>query len=157
MRIALYQPDIPQNAGAIFRLAACLGIAVDVIEPCGFVLDDRRLRRVAMDYSEQAEIIRHPSWENYIDRRATSRVVLLTTSGTTPHVDFTFKPSDTLLLGRESAGVPDSIHAAADARLVVPMADGARSLNIIAATAMVLGEALRQTAGYSKLPERSDT
>ena len=151
MRIALYQPDIPQNAGAIFRLAACLGIVVDVIEPCGFVLDDRRLRRVAMDYGGQVEITRHSSWENYADGRADGRVVLLTTRGATSHIDFAYQPSDTLLLGRESAGVPDSIHAAADARLIVPMADGARSLNVVTATAMVLGEALRQTGGFSEL------
>lgn len=157
MRIALYQPDIPQNAGAIFRLAACLGIPVDVIEPCGFVLDDRRLRRVAMDYGGQAEIVRHPSWETYTDRRAEGRVVLLTTAGATSHIDFAYQPSDTLLLGRESAGVPDSLHAAADARLIVPMADGARSLNVVTATAMVLGEALRQTGGYSELSKQADT
>jgi tRNA (cytidine/uridine-2'-O-)-methyltransferase len=158
MRIALYQPDIPQNAGAIFRLAACLGIAVDVIEPCGFVLDDRRLRRVAMDYGGQAETVRHPSWKTYTGRRSDTdrradgdeigRIVLLTTSGATPYTEFTFEASDTLLLGRESAGVPDSVHTAADARLIVPMADGARSLNVVTATAMVLGEALRQTGGF---------
>lgn len=177
MRIALYQPDIPQNAGAIFRLAACLGIPVDVIEPCGFVLDDRRLRRVAMDYGGQAEIVRHASWKKYTDSRAEAdgraetdgraggradgdvigRVVLLTTSGTTPYTDFTFETSDTLLLGRESAGVPDSVHSAADARLIVPMADGARSLNVVTATALVLGEALRQTGGFSELTEQAGT
>jgi len=167
MRIALYQPDIPQNAGAIFRLAACLGIPVDVIEPCGFVLDDRRLRRVAMDYGGQAEIVRHPSWDIYkgsradTDRRADGdaigRIVLLTTSGATPYTEFTFEASDTLLLGRESAGVPDSVHTAADARLIVPMADGARSLNVVTATAMVLGEALRQTGGFSEQAEQAET
>ena len=157
MRIALYQPDIPQNAGAIFRLAACLGIPVDVIEPCGFVLDDRRLRRVAMDYGGQAEIARHVSWEAYTASRAQDRIVLLTTSGATPYTDFTFGPSDTVLLGRESAGVPDSVHAAADARLIVPMAPGARSLNVVTVAAMVLGEALRQTGGYSELPEQGET
>lgn len=160
MRIALYQPDIPQNAGAVFRLAACLGIAVDVIEPCGFVLDDRRLRRVAMDYGGQAEICRHTSWEKYSNGRtdggSTGRVVLLTTSGATPYTDFAFQPSDTLLLGRESAGVPDSVHAAVDARLIVPMAIGARSLNVVTATAMVLGEALRQTGGYTEFLEQAD-
>lgn len=157
MRIALYQPDIPQNAGAIFRLAACLGIPVDVIEPCGFVLDDRRLRRVAMDYGGQAEIIRHASWNTYSGARAAGRVVLLTTSGAIRFTDFIFEPSDTLLLGRESAGVPDSVHQAADARLIVPMAPGARSLNVVTAAAMVLGEALRQTGGYSELPEQGET
>lgn len=157
MRIALYQPDIPQNAGAIFRLAACLGIAVDVIEPCGFVLDDRRLRRVAMDYGGQTEITRHASWETYGKGRGEGRIVLLTTSGGTSHIDFAYDASDTLLLGRESAGVPESVHASADARLIVPMAEGARSLNVVTATAMVLGEALRQTAGYSELSKQADT
>ena len=157
MRIALYQPDIPQNTGAIFRLAACLGIAVDVIEPCGFVLDDRRLRRVAMDYGGQAEIVRHASWNTYSGARAAGRVVLLTTSGATPYTDFVFEPSDTLLLGRESACVPDSVHAAADARLIVPMAPGARALNVVTAAAMVLGEALRQNGGYSELTEQGGT
>lgn len=160
MRIALYQPDIPQNAGAIFRLAACLGLPVDVIEPCGFVLDDRRLRRVAMDYGGQAEIVRHATWDKYYAARTTrpagGRVVLLTTHGATPHIDFAFHPSDTLLLGRESAGVPESVHTAADARLIVPMANGARSLNVVTATAMVLGEALRQTGGFSELSEQAD-
>lgn len=157
MRIALYQPDIPQNTGAIFRLAACLGIPVDVIEPCGFVLDDRRLRRVAMDYGGQAEIVRHASWNIYSEARAAGRLVLLTTGGAMRYTDFTFEPSDTLLLGRESAGVPDSVHQAADARLIVPMAPGARSLNVVTAAAMVLGEALRQTGGYSELPEQGET
>ena len=157
MRIALYQPDIPQNAGAIFRLAACLGVCVDVIEPCGFVLDDRRLRRVAMDYGGQAEIVRHTSWERYADTRAPDRIVLLTTGGATSHIDFAFDPSDTLLLGRESAGVPETIHAAADARLIVPMADGARSLNVVTAASIVLGEALRQTGGFTELSEQADT
>ena len=156
MRIALYQPDIPQNTGAIFRLSACLGIPVDVIEPCGFVLNDRRLRRVAMDYGGQAEIVRHSSWQTFADARAPDRMVLLTTNGTKPYIDFAFEPSDTLLLGRESVGVPDSVHDAADARLIVPMAEGARSLNIVTATAMVLGEALRQTGGYTELAEQAN-
>jgi tRNA (cytidine/uridine-2'-O-)-methyltransferase len=155
MRIALYQPDIPQNAGAVFRLSACLGIPVDIIEPCGFVLDDRRLRRVAMDYGGQAEIVRHPSWEMYKDARAPGRMVLLTTGGRMPFTDFTFAPSDTLLLGRESAGVPEAVHNGADARLIVPMADGARSLNVVTATAMVLGEALRQTGGFTELAKQA--
>ena len=156
MRIALYQPDIPQNTGAIFRLSACLGNAVDVIEPCGFVLDDRRLRRVAMDYGGQAEIVRHPSWETYKNARAPGRMVLLTTGGTIPYTEFTFEPKDTLLLGRESAGVPDSVHAGAEARLIVPMAEGARSLNVLTAISMVLGEALRQTGGFTELTKQAD-
>jgi len=149
MRIALFEPDIPQNAGAIFRLAACLGVPVDIIEPCGFVLDDRRLRRVAMDYGGQADIVRHTSWTAYAGARTNSRTILLTTAGVTPYSEFRFHPDDTLLLGRESAGVPDDIHHAVDARLIVPMAEGARSLNVVTAAAMVLGEALRQTGGFA--------
>ncbi len=155
MRIALFEPDIPQNAGAIFRLAACLGVPVDVIEPCGFVLDDRRLKRVAMDYGALAEIVRHDSWRAFAEKRAPGRVVLLTTKGDAVYSDFAFETSDTLLLGRESAGVPEAVHAAADARLIVPMAPGARSLNVVTAAAIVLGEALRQTGGFDAIREQA--
>lgn len=148
MRIALYQPDIPQNAGAVFRLGACLNVPVDVIEPCGFVLDDRRVKRVAMDYGAQAEIERHASWEAWRSERAGMRTLLLTTQGTDRYTDFAFDASDVLLLGRESAGVPAGVHDDADARLIVPMAAGARSLNVVTAAAMVLGEAMRQTGGF---------
>jgi tRNA (cytidine/uridine-2'-O-)-methyltransferase len=154
MRIALYEPDIPQNAGAIFRLAACLGVPVDVIEPCGFVLDDRRLKRVSMDYGARAEVARHDSWRAFGEKRGTGRLVLLTTKGDAAHTDFAFEESDTLLLGRESAGVPDAVHNAADARLIVPMAAGARSLNVVTAAAIVLGEALRQTNSFADLTAR---
>lgn len=160
MRIALYEPDIPQNAGALFRLAACLGVAADVIEPCGFVLDDRRLRRVAMDYGPLAEVVRHASWEAFRRDRAPGRLVLLTTRADTFFSDFSFRPDDTLLLGRESAGVPSDVHDAADARLIVPMTPGARSLNVVTAAAIVLGEALRQTGGFTSIgnstSERTD-
>ena len=159
MRIALFEPDIPQNAGAVFRLAACLGVPVDVIEPCGFLLDDRRLRRVAMDYGAQTDILRHASWRSYCEVRAAARepgrLVLLTTGADTPYMSFAFDPSDTLLLGRESAGVPEAVHAVADARLIVPMTPGARSLNVVTAAAMVLGEALRQTGGFPETSERT--
>lgn len=150
MRIALFQPDIPQNAGAIFRLGACLNVAVDVIEPCGFVLDDRRLKRVAMDYGAQVEVERHASWEAWQAVRDGARAVLLTTKGDVSYTDFAFERDDILLLGRESAGVPDSVHDAVDARLIVPMATGARSLNVVTAAAMVIGEALRQTGGLDQ-------
>lgn len=156
MRIALYQPDIPQNAGAFFRLGACLGVPVDVIEPSGFVLDDRRLRRVSMDYGAQADIVRHPSWSAYCREREAGRIILLTTAGDTPFTEFEFQPTDTLLLGRESAGVPDNVHAAADARLIVPMASGARSLNVVTAAAIVLGEALRQIDGFANIEPLSE-
>lgn len=157
MRIALYEPDIPQNAGALFRLAACLGVAADVIEPCGFVLDDRRLRRVAMDYGPLAEIARHSSWDAFRQDRAPGRLVLLTTRGDTSFADFAFRADDTLLLGRESAGVPGHVHDAADARLIVPMTKGARSLNVVTAAAIVLGEALRQTGGFASIGRQAGT
>ncbi|MEE2998254.1 MAG: tRNA (cytidine(34)-2'-O)-methyltransferase [Pseudomonadota bacterium] len=150
MRIALFQPDIPQNAGAVFRLGTCLRIPIDIIEPCGFILDDRRLKRVAMDYGAGTDIERHASWEAWKTARNSSRIVLLTTQGTDLYTDFNFQDSDTLLLGRESAGVPEEVHAAADARLIVPMAPGARSLNVVTAAALVVGEALRQTEGFDK-------
>ncbi len=152
MRLALYQPDIPQNAGTILRLGACLGIPVDIIEPCGFLLDDRRLRRAGLDYVARAAMIRHRSWSAYQKARGSGgppgRLLLLTTSGPVPYSDFAFAPSDTLLVGRESAGVPEEVHAAADARLAVPMRPGLRSLNVALAAAMVLGEALRQTRQF---------
>ncbi len=146
MRLALYQPDIPQNTGAIMRLAACLGVALDLIEPAGFLLGDRRLKRAGMDYLALLDLTRHRSWAAFLERRPRQhRLILLTTRGPVPYHRFVFEPDDILLLGRESAGVPDDVHAAADARLRVPMRDGARSLNVALAAAMVLGEALRQT------------
>ena len=149
MRLALYQPDIPQNTGAILRLAACFGLAVDVIEPCGFALDDRRLRRAGMDYLEQVELQRHRSWDAYQSARAgnAGRLILLTTKGAMPHIDCRFEVADSLLLGRESAGVPDEVHAAADLRIRIPMRAGLRSLNVAMAAAIVAGEAMRQL-GY---------
>ena len=156
MRIIMYQPDIPQNAGTLFRLAACLGLAVEVIEPCGFLLDDRRLRRAGMDYIEGLSLLRHRSWPAFAAARADTpgRLVLLTTAATLPYTAFAFAPDDALLLGRESAGVPDEVHAAADARVVVPMRPPARSLNVAVAAAMVLGEALRQTGQFPALETR---
>ncbi|MGP1255020.1 MAG: tRNA (cytidine(34)-2'-O)-methyltransferase [Kiloniellales bacterium] len=147
MKLILYQPDIPQNAGTLLRLSACLGVAVEVIEPCGFVWDDRRLRRAGMDYLAGVELTRHRSWEAYSELRHAKgeRLVLLTTRGDRSYTDFAFAPGDALLLGRESAGVPQDVHAAADARLRIPLRQGQRSLNVAVAGAMVLGEALRQT------------
>jgi tRNA (cytidine/uridine-2'-O-)-methyltransferase len=151
MRLALYQPDIPQNTGAILRLAACFGLPVDVIEPCGFAFDDRRLRRAGMDYLEHVELRRHRSWEGYLAARAgtAGRLVLLTTRGAIPHTEYRFDASDALLLGRESAGVPEEVHAAADLRLRIPMRAGLRSLNVAMAGAIVAGEAMRQL-GFPK-------
>lgn len=148
MRLALYQPDIPQNAGTILRLAACLGVAVDVIGPAGFDMSDRNLRRAGLDYLNHVEIARHRSFEAYRTQRS-GRLVLLTSAGDTAYTDFGFVHDDTLLLGRESAGVPESVHAIADARLRIPMRTGLRSLNIAVAAGIVLGEALRQTGAGS--------
>lgn len=148
MRLALYEPDIPQNAGALLRLGACLGVPVDLIEPCGFLLDDRRLRRSGMDYLDAVDMARHASWAAYLAARPPGRLVLLTTRGSIAYHRFAYRGDDTLLLGRESAGVPESVHRAADARLAVPLQPGLRSLNVALAAAIVLGEALRQTDGF---------
>jgi tRNA (cytidine/uridine-2'-O-)-methyltransferase len=145
MRLALFEPDIPQNAGALLRLGACLGVALDIIEPAGFVLDDRRLKRAGLDYIPRASWTRHDSWARFLAARGPGRLVLLTVRAPMPYHCFAFRSDDTLLLGRESAGVPDSVHEAVDARLKVPMRPGERSLNVALAAALVLGEALRQT------------
>jgi len=148
MRLALYQPDIPQNTGAMLRLAACLGIGVDLIESCGFVWSDRRLRRAGMDYLEGVALTRHRSWAAYQAGRGAGRLVLLTPRADMAYSAFAFRDSDSLLVGQESAGAPDDVHAAADARVAIPMTAGTRSLNVALAAAMVLGEALRQTAAF---------
>jgi tRNA (cytidine/uridine-2'-O-)-methyltransferase len=145
MRLALYEPDIPQNTGAILRLCACLGVAVDLIEPFGFVWDDRHLKRAGMDYLDQVTLTRHRSWDAFAAAPKAGRLVLLTTHATLPYHRFAFRADDTLLLGRESAGVPEAVHRAADARLVIPLRPGLRSLNVASAAALALGEALRQT------------
>lgn len=152
MRIALFQPDIPQNTGTILRLAACFGIDADIIEPAGFPVTDRAFRRAGMDYLDRVRIVRHPSWTAFAEAREPGRrLVLATTRGATPHHAFRFAPGDTILLGRESAGVPDEVHAAADARIGIPMVAGMRSLNVALAAAILLGEALRQTKGFPPL------
>lgn len=147
MRLVLYQPDIPQNAGAMMRLAACLGVGLDIVEPCGFLLDDRRLKRAGMDYLDALDRRRWPSWPIYRDARHEGRLVLLTTAAAIPYTAFMFRPDDRLMVGRESAGVPEDVHDAADARLVIPLRPGFRSLNVALAAAMALGEAWRQLAG----------
>lgn len=144
MRLALFEPDIPQNTGAILRLCACLGVAADLIEPFGFVWDDRHLKRAGMDYLDYVALTRHASWRAFRGVPK-GRLILLTTHGTRPYHRFDFAAEDTLLLGRESAGVPAEVHAAADARIAIPMRPGLRSINVALAAAMVLGEALRQT------------
>lgn len=148
MRMALYQPDIPGNAGAMMRTAACLGVGCDVIGPLGFQLSDRKLRRAGMDYLEGLEMTAHDSWAAFLAGRDAGRLVLLTTRAETLYSEFTFLADDILLVGQETAGVPDAVLEAADARVRVPMAEGARSLNVAQALAIVLGEALRQTDGF---------
>jgi tRNA (cytidine/uridine-2'-O-)-methyltransferase len=156
MRLALFQPDIPQNLGAFIRLSAGLGVPLDIIEPCGFPVDDKRIRRAAMDYYDLATIVRHASWPSFqrahLETRPPRRLILLSTAGTAVFPDVAFQAGDTLLLGRESAGVPAEVHEAADLRLRIPLQPGARSLNVALAAAMVLSEGLRQTAGFPRAP-----
>ncbi len=146
--IALYQPDIAGNTGAILRMAACLGIGVDIIEPAGFDMSDRALKRAGMDYLEMAALTRHVDWEAFEDWRKGEgrRLILFTTKGALPYTDFAFQPRDILLFGRELAGAPEHVHEAADARLVIPMPGGGRSLNLALSAAMAAGEAMRQAA-----------
>lgn len=150
MRVALYQPDIAANAAAAARLAACLAVPLEIIEPCGFVWDAHRLRRIGLDYLPQAAIVRHVSWHAFELWRAQAggRLVLLTTRAESSHLEATYRNHDVLLAGRESAGVPQEVERRAELRVRVPMADGRRSLNVVMALAMVLGEALRQTGRY---------
>jgi tRNA (cytidine/uridine-2'-O-)-methyltransferase len=152
MRLALFQPDIPQNLGAAIRLSACLGVALDVIEPCGFPLGDRALKRAAMDYGGAADANRWDSWESYRAERPQGRLLLFTTRAAGPFHRFEYRRSDILLFGRESAGVPDEVHAAADARLFIPIRPETRSLNVVTAAALALGEALRQVDGFPSPP-----
>jgi tRNA (cytidine/uridine-2'-O-)-methyltransferase len=153
MRIALYQPDIPQNTGTILRLAACLGVAVDIVMPTGFDLSTRALKRAALDYIEAVDINRWGSFGEF--RKSTNttdaRIILMTTKAAQIYTDAEYLPSDILLAGRESAGVPEEVHAAADLRVRVPMHENLRSLNVAVAMAMVLGEAMRQTGGFARL------
>ncbi len=152
MRLALYQPDIPQNTGAILRLCACFNVPLDVIGPTGFDMSDRALRRAGLDYADHVTVQRHLSWMAFQEARAQSdsagRLVLLTSQGQTSHVAFDFRPADTLLLGRESSGAPVHVHESADATVRIPLVEGRRSLNIAMAAAIALAEALRQTGGY---------
>lgn len=152
MRVALYQPDIPQNTGTILRLAACLGLTVDIIGPAAFDVSNRGFRRAGLDYLDAVDIERHLGWQAFQSWRLAQeprpRLVLLTTRAALRHVDFAFAQTDILLLGRESAGVPEQVHEAADARVRIPVKTGLRSLNVAVATAIVAGEALRQTDGF---------
>jgi tRNA (cytidine/uridine-2'-O-)-methyltransferase len=151
MRIALYQPDIAQNTGTILRLAACLGVEAHIIEPAGFPTSDRAFRRAGMDYLDQVQLMRHATWTAFEDwrRECALRLLLFTTKAQRSYLDHRFAENDILLFGRESAGVPHDVHAAADARLLIPMRPGLRSLNVAMACAMAVGEALRQTGGVA--------
>jgi tRNA (cytidine/uridine-2'-O-)-methyltransferase len=151
MRLALFQPDIPQNLGAALRLGACLGAAVDIVEPCGFPLSDSAARRAALDYAALAVVERHAGWAAFLaaQREADRRILLFTTRAAEPFQDFAYRADDVLLFGRESAGAPEEVHRAAAARVRVPLRPEARSLNVAIAAGMVLGEALRQTGGYA--------
>ena len=155
MRLALYQPDIPQNLGASIRLAAAFEVDLDIIEPCGFPLSDKAIRRAAMDYGQCAKVSHHAGWDAFLAFRRDSlsldtRLILFTTRGAEPLTDFVFRPHDVLLMGRESAGVPDDVHDAADARVFIPISAAARSINVVTAAAIGLAEALRQTNGFPR-------
>ena len=153
MRLALFEPDIPQNLGAFIRLSACMAVPLDVIEPCGFPVDDKRIRRAAMDYYDRATLVRHSSWAAFRRDRPAGRLVLLTTAGAETFPGVAFRADDILLFGRESAGVPAEIHDAAELRLRIPLQKGLRSLNVSLAAAMVVSEALRQTSGFDALSD----
>ena len=144
--IALYQPDIPQNTAAIIRLCSCFDTTLEIIEPCGFHLDDKRIQRVAMDYLDKSEIIIHKTYENFLVKKRNSRIILMTTKAKKKYSDFKFKPKDTVLFGRESEGVPKIVHKNCYERLKIPLKKNARSLNIGMAVAITLSEALRQSS-----------
>jgi len=153
MRLALFQPDIPQNTGTLLRLGACLDVELDIIEPCGFIFSEHNLKRAGMDYLELVKYRRHKSWEHFLTYRAEhpqeyGRIVLLTTHASIPYTDFKFAQNDIILMGRESAGVPEEVHQTADARLLIPMNANARSINVAVSAVMVVGECLRQTDSF---------
>lgn len=141
----MYQPDIPQNMGAMMRLCACMDVSLEIIEPCGFPWNDKKISKSGMDYLSAVKTTRHKDWDAFLTAMGTRRIILMTTKGAALHYDFEFMAGDVLLAGRESAGVPENVHERADARVVIPMENGQRSLNIVNATSMILGEALRQT------------
>jgi tRNA (cytidine/uridine-2'-O-)-methyltransferase len=150
MRLALFQPDMPSNTGTMMRLCACLGVGMDIIEPCGFPLDDAKLRRAAMDYAEHLDLLRHPSWKHFESQIGEHRLVLLTTTAEIPYTSYAFRSDDILLVGQESAGVPNFVRERADAGIVIPLKAPLRSLNVALSAAIGLSEALRQNASASK-------
>lgn len=154
----MFQPDIPQNTGTLLRLGACLDIELDIIEPCGFIFSERTLKRAGMDYLDMVRYRRHHSWEHFLQYRAEhpeeyGRIVLLTTHASEPYYNFEFRPNDIILMGRESAGVPEEVHQTADARLLIPMNRNARSINVAVSAVMVVGECLRQVNGFPALED----
>ncbi|MBL8907653.1 MAG: tRNA (cytidine(34)-2'-O)-methyltransferase [Rhizobiales bacterium] len=150
IEIALYEPDIAPNTATILRLAACLGLTVRIIEPAGFAWSEASFRRAGLDYLDKAKVVRETSWAAFLDATAGRRRILTSTKATIPYVDFAFRTGDIILMGRESAGVPEHVHATAEARLLIPMQPGLRSLNVAVACAMVSGEALRQLNGFPR-------
>ncbi|MFK4059234.1 tRNA (cytidine(34)-2'-O)-methyltransferase [Brevundimonas sp. NPDC046655] len=152
MRLALFQPDIPQNVGACIRQSACFGVELHVIEPTGFRFDDRAMKRAALDYGPLSHMIRHSDWETFQRDRAPGRLVLFTTKGATPLPEFEFRPDDVLLFGKESAGAPDYVHAAADARVFIPIRPETRSLNLSVSAGIALWEGMRQLGGLPTRP-----
>ena len=146
MRIALFEPDIPQNAGNIFRLGACLGVSIDIIEPSGFIIDDKRLKRASMDYYDYLDLTKHLSWEKFYEwsKENSYRLILLTTKSTKSYYDYKYQPNDIILFGRESAGVPEYVHEKVDERLTIPMIKGPRSINLSSSVSIVAGEMIRQ-------------
>lgn len=147
MNIALYQPDIPQNVGAAMRLCACMDVELDIIEPCGFAWNEKKIRSSAMDYFDGVKIHKHKSWNSFFDfyQSQERRIILMSTKSSMPYTDFKFKQNDILLAGRESAGVTENVHKSVDGRIYIPMHSNFRSLNVVNATSIILGEALRQT------------
>ena len=158
MRLALFQPDIPQNTGTLLRLGACGDIELDIIEPCGVIFSERTLKRAGMDYLDMVRYRRHHSWEHFLQYRAEhpeeyGRIVLLTTHASEPNYNFEFRPNDIILMGRESAGVPEEVHQTAAARLLIPMNHNARSINVAVSAVMVVGECLRQVNGFPAMED----
>jgi len=151
--LAFFQPDIPQNIGAAMRLAACMDVDMHVIEPCGFIWKDDHFKRSGMDYRTQVNLFRHQDWESFLQYIGNARLVLLTTKTSSPHINFKFLENDILLFGRESAGVPETVHQTVGARIKIPMKEGARSLNVINTASLILGEALRQTNSFPDMKE----
>lgn len=145
MKLALYQPEIPQNTGTLMRLGACMGVPIEIIEPCGFIMNDRKMKRSGMDYLDKVELTRHCNWEQFLQEMQKSRIVLLSPVAESSYLDFPFQGEDILLVGRESSGVPPEVRAGCTHSVYIPMVEGCRSINVAVAAALVLGEALRQT------------